>query len=121
MRLIYTTLNPTEVRDEILRVASSTSLRQLLLQHVSALGCDEPTVLKMPTPQLLSFLKFIGDNVRHIDSQLMVDTRVGIRLRWLMRHRDRAISNQACSLQSDLRASYNARLAERALKLRRRD
>ena len=119
MRLIYTAMSPTEVRDEIVRVASSTSLRQLLLQQVTELGMDEPAVLKMHKTKLLGFLRFVQDNVQLIDSQLMVETRVGVRLRWLMRHRDRAINEQATALRATLRTNYNLRLAERATKVRR--
>ena len=115
MNSVCVNLSPTEVRTELLRVASDASGMHTISSRLLALGTSKEGVLAQPPLAINPVLALISCHVREFSQASLLESKAGVYLRWLKQHRDEHVRHVATHLHVTIKADYiTAQAAQRA-------
>ena len=108
MKAIYTTLNRSEVQEELLRVVNATSLAVTVRNDFKLLGKSAEEVLKQPPHVVQPFLTLVSANVKNLTEEFLTQSNVVAALHVLLRHSDSSVQSQSSHLYAMARSMWMA-------------
>ena len=106
MKAIYTTLNQTEVRQELLRVVNTSSSALSLRTHFKQFGKSAAEVLDVPAFRLLPFLDKVQASTPSFTKDFLIQSKLVAAMNVLTRHKDTSVQSKASFLFTRVRSFW---------------
>ena len=118
MAAVYTTLSPTEVRQQILNVGASASVLHELQARVRRLGATPELAASASATHAWAVIHFIRNNLPAMNTRTLFDTQAPKFLKGLVKNSEEGVSAAAAQLYTQLHADW---MSQQASKLRNMD
>ena len=106
MKAIYTKMSPSEIEDELVRVARNSSVGHDIRNRMMLIGTDAEEVRSKSPAILGPFLANLAGRVSSLDTEMCKSTGVRMHVKWLLAHECDQVRALATGSHSRIRANH---------------